>query len=449
MSPYHGRAIDAELQRWSEGKGRKPLVLRGARQTGKTAAIRQLGRGFDLYLELNLERLDDRRLVEASERPGDLLDALCLRANVPRLPPRTLLFLDEVQASPRAVALLRYLYEDLPDLHVVAAGSLLEVRLQDRDLAFPVGRVTFRYLRPFSFFEFLGAVGRDQLAARLEAAARGQAPLSEALHQESLALLRDYLWVGGMPEAVARWADERSAASVRQVHTDLRQAFSEDLQKYEVGRGQRHLELAFGHLPHHYGQRFKYERFAPTGGSAAMKGALSALERAMIVRLALPTSDLRHPLHTRARAAPKLLPLDVGLALADLGVPLPELRTAPLDGLLDGRVAEILVGQLVLSRRMQADPPLYFWVSDGAGDAELDYLLAGPADALPVEVKAGRQGSLRSMHQYLWRSKQRLGVRLYAGPMLEEPGSVQMPDGELRYTLRSWPLYLAEMLEQA
>lgn len=443
---YVPRAIDHELRLWADTKDRRPLVLRGARQTGKTEAIRHLGRRFELYVELNLERFDDRRLVESSDRPRDLLDALRLRADVANFPPRTLLFLDEIQESSKAVSFLRFLYEDHPEIAVVAAGSLLEVRLSGRDFAFPVGRVTFRYLHPFSFFEFLGAVERSALSVFLAEAARGERPLPSAVHEETLTLLRDYLWVGGMPRAVARWAEDRSHVAVRQIQSDLRQAFAEDLQKYERARDRAELETAFEHLPYHYGLRFKFERFAP-GGSTSMKNALSLLERAMIVHVAWPTSDVSPPLQTRARAAPKLLPLDVGIALASIGVPLPELRGAPLDGLLDGRVAEIFVGQQVLARRMRDNPPLHFWVSEGAGNAEIDYLVNGPTGILPVEVKSGSQGTLRSLHQFLRRSGSSVGVRLYSGPMREEDHEVELEARPLQYRLRSWPLYLAEMLE--
>jgi predicted AAA+ superfamily ATPase len=441
---HWSRPIDRALKSWFDQPERKPLVLRGARQTGKTAAVRHLAKDADLYIELNLERFDDQRLVEACERPSDLVQALRLRANVARFPARTLIFLDEIQVSPKAVSFLRFFREDHPELAVVAAGSLLEGRLKEGDFAFPVGRVTFRYLRPFSFFEFLGAVDRGALAARLEEATRGRG-ISSALHEESLSLLRDYLWVGGMPEAVNCWAEDRSASGVRQIQADLRQAFAEDLQKYTGARAS--LDTTFAHLPHHYGQRFSYEKFSPGGSSAATKRALALLDNAMIVRLCWPTSDVSPPLQSRAKAAPKLLPLDIGLMLAEVGVPFPVVRSAPLEGVLDGRAAEVFVGLQILTRRMRTNVPLHFWVSEGAGNAELDWLAVGPEGLLPVEVKAGKQGTLRSLHQFLRRSGMTTGTRLYSGPMAEEDCAVVLDGDPLRYRLRSWPLYLAEMLE--
>lgn len=442
---YLSRPIDLSLKSWFQMPERKPLVLRGARQTGKTEAVRHLGKEADLLVELNLERFDDQRLVEACQRPSDLVQALRLRADVARFPPRTLIFLDEIQVSPKAVSFLRFFREDHPELAVIAAGSLLEVRLKEGDFSFPVGRVTFRYLRPFSFFEFLGSVDRASLAQLLARAARGEAKITPALHEETQSLLRDYLWVGGMPEAVARWAADRSASAVRQIQGDLRQAFAEDLHKY--GGARASLDAAFEALPRHYGLRFSYEKFAPGGSSITMKRALAMLDSAMIVRLCWPTSDLTPPLQTRAKAAPKLLPLDIGLMLAETGVPLPVVRGAPLEGVLDGRVAETFVGLQILARRTRTNPPLHFWVSESAGHAELDWLAVGPDGLVPVEVKAGKQGTLRSLHQFLLRSGANTGTRLYGGGMADEDCAVVLDGKTLQYRLRSWPLYLAEMLE--
>lgn len=444
---YTPRHIDAELQDWASSKGRKPLVLRGARQTGKTAALRHLGTSFDLSLELNLDRLNDRRLVEESRTAADLLVALQVRENVARFPPRTLLFLDEIQECPKAVAWLRSFYEDYPDLAVVAAGSLLEVRARGQDFSFPVGRVTFRYMHPFSYLEFLHARGRDVLAARLIEAAAGRASLPPPVHAEALELLRDYIWVGGMPEAVITWVASASAAAVRQVQADLLQAFAEDIPKYDDRRDRGALEAAWAHLPQHYGLRFKYENFAPGHRSASMKSALQALEGAMLARRALPTNQTRPPLHERPRAAPRLLPLDVGLAVSQMGVSWNELRASSLDSLLDGRVAEVLTGQLLLSAQRRSAEPLYFWAGGAPGsEAEVDYLVQGPDGLLAVEVKAGAQGTLKSLHQFLLRAELQEAVRMWSGPLLDERHRVQSSAQILEYRLRSLPLYLAELI---
>ena len=444
---YAPRDIDAELIAWSSQPGRKPLVLRGARQVGKTASVRHLAQSFDHYVELNLERPADRRLVDTCASAAELLTALAIRLDLRALPPRTLLFVDEIQERPEAVAWLRFFYEDHPELAVVAAGSLMEVRLQERDFSFPVGRVTFRYLHPLTFLEFLSATGRRRLAEQLVESATTLTPVAAPLHDEARERLRDYLLVGGMPEAVVSWAQQGSPVDVRQVHGDLVQGFAEDLHKYAGVRDMAPLEAAFHGLRHHYGQRFKYEGFAPGFASRPMKTALGRLEGAMVVRQLLPTTSTRPPPVTRARAAHKLLPLDIGIALSDIGVPWSELRAAQLDRVLDGRVAEILVGQELVAGQTRRADPLHFWVSESSrGSAEVDYLLPQHGKLLPVEVKAGATGTLKSLHRFLQRADHRTGIRLYDGALRDDQNEVRMDGTELAYRLVSLPLYLAAAL---
>lgn len=444
---YLPRHIDAILLAWTRETDRKPLVLRGARQTGKTEAVRRLGEQFDLFLELNLERFEDLSLVRSCRSAGELLTALAARHNVPRFPPRTLLFLDEIQESPEAVAWLRFFREDHPQLFVIAAGSLLEVRLQERGFSFPVGRVTFRVLRPFTFFEFLGANEREVLAHHLGAAVSEDRSIPPALHEQACELLRDYLLVGGMPEAVARWAAERNPAVVRGVHRDLIQALAEDLQRFGDLREVGYLEAAFDNLRHHYGLRFRYENFAPGYRSQLMKNALAKLEAALLIHRALPTSSLALPLRERPRSAAKLLPLDTGLALYSMGSGFETVRGLPLAQILDGRIAEIFAGQQLLASAPGFPGELFFWVSESShSNAEVDYLVPINGQPVPVEVKSAAAGSLKSLHQFLWRAGLSTGIRLHTGLPADERLKVQMPDGELAYRLLSLPVYLAEKL---
>jgi len=448
VTVYLPRSIDSILLAWASETDHKPLVLRGARQTGKTQAVRRLAEHFDLFLELNLERFEDLSLVRSCRSADELLTALAARHNLERFPARTLLFLDEIQESPEAVAWLRFLREDHPQLFVVAAGSLLEVRLQERGFSFPVGRVTFRVLRPFTFFEFLAANERDVLARHLTDAVGEIRPISPALHEQALDLLRDYLLVGGMPEAVARWVTGHNPAAVRGVHGDLIQALAEDLQRFGNLREVGYLEAAFDNLRHHAGLRFRYENFAPGYRSQLMKNALAKLEAALLIHRALPTSSLELPLRERSRSAAKLLPLDVGLALYTMGSGFETARGLPLDQILDGRIAEIFAGQQLLASAPGFPGELFFWVSESSrSNAEVDYLIPIGGRPVPVEVKSAAAGSLKSLHQFLWRSGHSTGVRLHTGQLADERLKVQMPEGELAYRLLSLPLYVAEKLQ--
>ena len=442
---YYQRLIDDDLAEWAAEASPKPLVLRGARQTGKTASVRELGRSFELLVEVNLERYEDQRLVAACASHEELLQALAVRHNVVAFPARTLLFIDEIQADARVVGWLRFLREDHPALHVVAAGSLMEVRLQERGFSFPVGRVTFRYLHPFSYVEFLMATGRQRLATALQVAAETLEPPGGPILLQAEASFREYSVVGGMPEAVGGWAEHRSAVAVRQVHADLIQAFAEDLQRYRGVRDLAHVEAAFHNLHHHFGQRFKYENFAPGFRSLQMKTALQRLEGAMICRRVWPTSDMRSPLRVKPRAAPKLLPLDVGVACSMAGVAIGSI--AATDSMLDGRAMECVVGQLLLSADRRANADMFFWVrQDSRSNSEVDFLLKVPPHLLPVEVKAGAAGSLKSLHQFLWRSGVTVGLRLHGGTWADESHEVVMPDGRMRFRLLSLPQYMAELL---
>lgn len=444
---YLPRAIDRVLLEWSRTEPRKPLILRGARQTGKTEAVRQLASRFELFVELNLERFDDLSLVRGSRSADDLLLALRARLNISGFPASTLLFIDEIQESAEAIQWLRFLYEDHPRLAVVGAGSLMEVRLQEKGFSFPVGRVTFRTLRPLSFFEVLHASGHEVLAQSLEETLAEDRPIPVPLKDQAHEMLRTYLQVGGMPEATARWVEAQDLSAARQVHADLLQSLAEDLQKYQGIRDQSYLDAAFENLRHHYGQRFKYENFAPGYRSQLMQNALSKMESAHLIARALPTSSLEIPLQVRRGSAPKLLPLDTALVLTSMGFDARALARSPIDTALGGRIAEMFVGQELLVGP-ESSENLFFWVSESSrASAEVDFLVPRGNELLPIEVKTSAAGSLKSLHQFLWRSGKTEGVRLHQGETGAEWLSVKMPDGELEYRLRSLPLWTASLLK--
>jgi hypothetical protein len=441
---YLNRTMDAELEAWYESSPRKPLILRGARQTGKSTSVRAFGRTKPLFLEVSLERFSDARLASESRTPDEFLQALLLRSNLSSFPPGTVLFLDEIQEEPKAIGWLRWFFEDRPELAVIAAGSLLEVRMKSRGFGFPVGRVTFASMYPLSFPEFLEATQQEQRVGFLRDVVSSPRRIPEAIHQEFLDLLRTYIVVGGMPESVSRYVTEGGFAGPRRVHEDLIQAFSQDVQKYP--NSPRYTELALRYMKNHYGLRFKYERFAPEGQSRQMREALDSLEGAMLLHRALPTSSVVPPLIEKVKAAPKLIPLDVGLALSDFGLSPTELATMPLEDLLGGRFAECFVGQQ-LRISASAAWPLYFWVRESSrASAEVDFLLVKHPVCIPVEVKSGTSGTLKSMHQYLWRSGGKTGIRLDSGNVSDRQLEIKMTDGVLCYRLISLPLYLASFL---
>lgn len=260
---------------------------------------------------------------------------------------------------------------------------------------------------------------------------------------------RSYLLVGGMPEAVAEWTSTGVPSRVRQVHADLIQSLAEDIHKYRGVNNLEPLEAVFGNLKHHFGKRVTYENFAPGYKSRAMKTALGRLEGAKLVSRVWPTSSLGLPFQTRPKSAPKLLPLDIGLALAMMGTGIEDLNTQPMERFWNGPLAEMFAGQQLLAGRENGHETLHFWVREASsGGAEVDFLLPGPDSPVPVEVKSSVAGTLKSMHQFLFRAGLNRGLRLYPGLLHEDQLAVNIAGRRLEYQLMSVPIYLAEHLWQ-
>jgi predicted AAA+ superfamily ATPase len=248
-----------------------------------------------------------------------------------------------------------------------------------------------------------------------------------------------------MPEAVSNWVTTGRPATVREIHADLLQALAEDFRKYRGVRDLNHLEAAFENLKYHVGSRFSYENFAPGHRSQPMKTALGRLEAALLIARVWPTSDLKLPLRPRPKSAPKLLPLDTGLSLSRMGPAIEDVRVLPFERFVDRRIAEMFVGQQLLAGRPGRHEPLHFWVSESSrGSAEVDYVLPGVGVPVPLEVKSGAPGTLRSMHQFLWRAGLHTGIRLYPGELADQMLQVSISGQTLRYRLLSIPIYLAQ-----
>ena len=443
------RTADRWLMEWLSRPRRKPLILRGARQTGKTTAVRRLGHSVPLFLELNLERIDDLELIRTCHSPAELIERLQQKHGLATVPAGALLFLDEVQEHPEALAWLRFFHENHKDLAVIASGSLLEVRLRKETQPFPVGRVEFLRLEPLTYLESLRATGDDRLADDLCSVFADRVPIPEGLHLLASQRFRDYLCVGGLPEAVDVWRESRNLVEVRRVHDALRQAYAEDLLKYGVRGNTRPLELALAHAPAHFGARFKVRGFVPGEKDRPLREALNLLEQAMVLFRARPTSSRTPPLLPRTRAAHKLLPLDIGLALCQLEVRPEHLAKSPIESLMNGRLAEAFVGIQLLAAHPERPRSLSFWTREGSAksNAEVDFLVPTAAGILPVEVKSGAAGSLKSLHRFLDGSENPRGVRLSSSAGGLEDLQVDLGGRRiLEYELRSLPLYLAELL---
>jgi len=443
------RYADDLLASWIAHARRKPLIVRGARQTGKTTAVRRLGEKAPLLLELNLERHGDLALIRTCRSAEELLERLQQKHNLVEFPRGTLLFLDEVQEHPAALEWLRFFHEDHPQIAVVAAGSLLEVRIRDVLLPFPVGRVEFLRLEPLTFLEFLRATDDQRLADDLAQSASDHAGIERGLHHLAMQRFRQFLLVGGLPEAVDVWRTVKNLVEVSRVHVALHQAFVEDLLKYRTRGGPRHLELVLANAPAHFGARFKIRHMARGEKDRPLTEALSLLEQAMVIFRATPTAARSLPLVSRRGAARKLLPLDIGLALSQLAVRPEHLAGRAVESLMGGRLAEAFVGIQLLAAHPEQQRSLSFWTREGSSKstAEVDYLVPTAAGVLPVEVKSGAAGSLKSLHRFLAESEGNLGIRLSSTTGGLEHLKVNLGAGKvLAYRLHSLPLYLAELV---
>ncbi len=397
------RAIETQLLEWKKSSPRKPLIVRGARQVGKTYTIRQFGREhFARLAHLDLERdLSLRSLFDGSLAADGLIRQIEAFAGVPLSDGETLLFIDEIQAAPRAITALRYLYEERPDIPVIAAGSALEFALGD--ISFPVGRVSFARMFPMTFYEFLVAAGLELLARalpRLDEPYEGNA----ALHEKIVEELKKYLLVGGMPEAVKRFLESNSFEAATEVHDELAVSLSQSLVKYHVRADPGSLEQVFHQLPRSVGGQVRFTHLDRDRHIEKTKSSVQALSRALLF----------HPIRAAdAHALPlggavsgkrfKPLFLDVGLMQYLRGATAKEMLAArDIGALHQGAIAEQFVGQELLAAGGTENGSLYYWSrAEKRGNAEVDYLIVRKGVIYPVEVKSGAAGRLKSLHQFL------------------------------------------------
>lgn len=447
------RFADAELIAWHARQGRKPLIIRGARQVGKTHLCQAFGRAhFTHVATVNFER--DPLLGGLFERPDprDTVRLLEAHTRVPIRAGETLLFLDEVQAAPVVLSRLRYFAEELPDLHVVAAGSLLDFALNDPQLSVPVGRISYLHLEPMTFEEFLVACGEDSLQQYLTTLTPAD-DVPPALHQRLLDLLRKYMFCGGMPAVVRTWVETGSLIEVQRVQQDLLATVRDDFAKYQRRVNRDRLLKVFAALPRFVGRKFVAAHIDREEKSAAIKDALRLLCLARVATQVHHTSASGIPLGAEVDESRfKICLLDIGLHVVLSGLDATTLIGGEDPVLCNsGQLAEQLVGQeLRAARPLYQDPALFYWSREQrSANAEVDYVIQLQAEIIPVEVKAGTSGQLRSLHQFLREKRRSLAVRFDASPPSLLDTQVTLPDGTpLTFRLLSLPLYLCGQLRR-
>lgn len=408
------RLIDWHLRTWKNSTQRKPLLLKGARQIGKTYAVRQLGKEFESFVEVNFELLPEAKTIfEPDLVPDRILWQLGLLSHTTITPGKTLLFLDEVQVAPQVILALRYFYEKIPDLHVIAAGSLLDFAMETVGL--PVGRVSMLYVYPLSFMEFLAATGHPQFIE----AVLSQKALSKVIHEKLLDLLGHYLAIGGMPEAVAAWIDTQDPRASYEAQKGLVENYRLDFPKYAKKHQLPYLDTLFNQIPHLIGDQFKYSSIHGEYKKRELAPCLDLLRRANVVHQITHSAGHGIPLGAEVNLDRfKTIFLDVGISQAILGLDLPAWFLNPDKDLVNrGTMAEAFVGQELLaytSPKWKSD--LYFWKRESSGAlAEVDYIYDHQGVVIPIEVKSGSGTTLRSMHQFLVEHlKSSFGIRFWS-----------------------------------
>jgi predicted AAA+ superfamily ATPase len=442
------REASAKLDRWLEQPDRKPLVLRGARQTGKTWIVRDLAeRQKRDLIEINFERNPEFASYFEKNDPAGTLALLGAEFGRSVRPDTALLFLDEIQAAPQVFASLRWFKEELPSLPVISAGSLLDFVLASHAFSMPVGRISYFYLEPMSFLEFVCATGNMPLYETLKAVSLDH-PLNESLHRKCLDLYRLYCLCGGMPESVSKWVASADVNACMDVQTDLLATLRDDFNKY--GKNSALLRKTFRSAADQLGGKFVLSRVDEGIRSGEVKAALNLLSMARVLTPVRHTAANGLPLGAEANEKFfKMLLIDIGLVSVQLS--LGRMKPDVITNLVfsnRGALAEQFVGQQIRYALAGAgDPELYYWQRTGGRQGEIDYLVQDGNRLVPIEVKSGSEGAMKSLHQFMFDKKLDTAVRLDANLLSRIAMSVKTTQGDsVEYTLLSIPIYLAERI---
>lgn len=430
-----------ELQKWSGRSDRKPLILRGARQVGKTTLVDAFSREFDTYLYINLEITQAANLFEIYDDIEELLEKIFFYCNKPREKGKTLLFIDEIQNSPKAVAQLRYFYEQTPDLYVIAAGSLLE-NMIDRKISFPVGRVEFMPVRPCDFTEFLGAIEEENIKKLVESNT-----VPDALHQRTIALFNTYTLIGGMPAILKEYASSRDIIALNPLYESLLTSYADDVEKY--ARNQTMTNVIRFILSAGYTMAAETITMTGFAGSAyksrEMSEAFRTLEKAMLLELAYPVTSTTIPMIAQQRRAPKLLWLDTGLVNFAAGIQTEVFGQKDIVDAWRGLLAEHIVAQELLAANKSLLYKRHFWVNPQVGTtSEVDFVIQFRNHVIPIEVKSGTNSKLRSLHVYMDKAPHHTAIRVWSGAFSID--KVITPLGK-EFNLVNIPFYYIGQLE--
>lgn len=443
------RFFSQYLNDWRHRKQRKPLIVRGARQVGKSYVIEEFGnRNFAQVIKVNFEEIPELRQFFKTNNVTQILQNMEVYFGKKIPISDTLLFLDEIQVCPEAIVSLRYFYEKMPDLHIIAAGSLLDHTLNELQYSMPVGRVEFAYMYPMCFYEFLIAIDEEQLVEYLNNY-NLQQKIAQPIHDKLIGLVRLYFFVGGMPEAVSVYAATGSLIDIERIHESIVKSLEFDFAKYGTRSQQITMTKLLRYIPKVSGQKFKYVNFDSSIRSDTTKKALDLLSMSRIIHIVKNTKATDAPLeYGVVEKVFKTLFFDIGLSNHILKLRLTNLENLGLNN--EGGLAEQFVGQELLCL-----PPyfiendIYYWVRDKRNaEAEIDYVVQLDNKIIPIEVKAGKTGTLKSLQIFVTEKKLKKAVRVNADmpSVVQVQTSVRINKGteDVDFQLISIPLYLVQ-----
>ena len=403
---------------------------------GKTSAVLIFAKKhFKHVIHLNLEKAEHHRLFKNDLSLNEFLTVVKAEWKEPIVSGETLIFMDEIQNAPSLIKLLRFFYEERPDLHVLAAGSLLEAKIEKEGFSFPVGRVGFCYLYPMDFFEYLDAKGERELLQILREADFGQ-DIPVAIHQMAVTHFYEYAMIGGMPEIIGEYLQHKDMNRVKTLFSALLTGYLEDVFKYASQAEAKYLSHIIETAPFFVGTQITYEKF---GGSRfrsrEMGKAFSLLEKVMLLSQIRATSSKNLPFIPKEKRAKKLIFLDAGMVNYRMNILNEYLSITDFDHFYQGRLAEQIVAQNLFSLFMDVPPEIYYWSRDKKeGSAETDFCLNVAGRTLGIEVKSGKTGRLKSLCIFAQQNQKNLLMRVYSGELKKEK------IGE--FNLISLPFYL-------
>ncbi|KKP38317.1 MAG: AAA ATPase [Candidatus Peregrinibacteria bacterium GW2011_GWF2_33_10] len=412
------RKIITYLSSWKDNVDRKPLILRGARQVGKTSIVKYFAKKyFHNFVYINLEDFKDldafsgNMSIEEFEKKVKIFKKQNLSKG-------TLVFIDEIQNNPYLIALLRFFYEERPDLYIIGAGSLLEIKIKQQKLSMPVGRVEYMFMYPLDFFEFLEAKEEISLLDYLKTI-DFEKPIPYSIHKKALDIFSEYIFVGGMPEVVKVFLAKNNFDSVRHAYGNLLQNFIDDIDKYTDKNESSNLINIFKNAPFYSGSKIVFENFANLGlKSKSVSDAFQILQDTMLVSLINSTNSLSLPLQSKSKRAKKLIFLDSGFYNYAYNIPF-DLDISRFADFYKGNIFEQILAQNIIAQDIYGDKDLFYWSIDkDKGSLEIDFCFSSGVNIYGIEVKSGVDKVSKSLVSFANRIKHKKLIKFHTGNIL-------------------------------